>query len=263
MPFLCLEFSIYPLSLIDQNNSRLSSSIFSRRRAFFAQSPKWSQLDADFISIYLCCSPIASPVFWPLLFSSLPSAPLSVSTSRTFSHVLPSGLGFAPPAEFSGVVSSAALGADYVLLSTVLTVLESSVVVLWWNWLRNLEKFTTQASSISCNTIHRRVESITSDCYFMDKSIKVYKICYRMAKYKLNVVLFPFLNSTCLTLLSSIFIFLCTFTALVIQGQEAEGSGPVLGVRPLTLGSSDPWWRSRSFLLTLGQPSLAISLHEK
>lgn len=73
----------------------------------------------------------------------------------------------------------------------------------------------------------------------MDRSIEVYKICYRMAKYKLNVVLFPFLNSTHLVL-SSIFIFLRTFTALVIQGQKVQGSGPVLGVRPSTLGSSDP-----------------------
>lgn len=50
---LCLEFSIYPHSFIYQNNSRLSSGIFSRRRAFFTQFPKWDQLNADFVSIYL------------------------------------------------------------------------------------------------------------------------------------------------------------------------------------------------------------------
>lgn len=161
--------------------------------------------------IYLSYSLIAAPVFWPLLFSSLSSAPSFISMSRTFSHVLPSGLGFAPPAEFSGVVSFTSLRTDYVLLSTVLTVPESSVMMLWWIWLRNLEKFSTQVFSISSNTINRRVESIISDHYFMDKSIKVYKICYPIVKYKLNVVLFPFLNSMYLTLLSSIFIFLCTF----------------------------------------------------
>lgn len=51
--YLCPDFSIYSHSLIYQNNLRLSSGIFLCRRAFFVHFPKWHQLNADFMSMYL------------------------------------------------------------------------------------------------------------------------------------------------------------------------------------------------------------------
>lgn len=136
---LCVEFSRYPHSLIYQNNSRCSG-IFSCRRPFFAQFPKWGQLDADSVFMYifmLQLNNLACSLAHVAL--SLLSAPLQTLflSSGTPSRVLPSNLGLAPPAEFSGGYFFYFLKADCVFLRTVLRLSDSfcqvncSVVMPW------------------------------------------------------------------------------------------------------------------------------------
>ena len=106
----------------------------------------------------------------------------------------PSTLSIAPPGEFSGdgfFCLSQGWSCFYEHCSyspDSYHEVNCSVVMVWWNWIRNLQEFTTWAFSVNNNTVKRRIESNNFWLLFCGP---IYQVTYISSQSKLNVGFFP------------------------------------------------------------------------